>query len=174
MRSGTNVNRDIKAPRVLLIDENGKNHGNVSTKDALYKARAADLDLVEVNSGGKVPVCKIMDYGKWKYEQDKRKKKNTSTKTQTKEMKFRPNTCDNDLTYRAKQTDKFLNSGNRVKLVVRFKGREQEHIYVTGKSLLERFLELLTAKYYITSPVKLEERSIVLLLMPGDVNGNNN
>jgi len=173
MRTGTNVNRDIRAPRVLLIDEEGKNHGNVPTSEALNRARTAGLDLVEVSSANKVPVCKIMDYGKWKYEQDKRKKKNTHHKQQTKEMKFRPNISDNDLGYRARQTDKFLESGNRVKLIVTFKGREQEHIHITGKSVLEKFLALLTIKYHMSGTAKLEDKSITLLLVPGDAHDNN-
>lgn len=173
MNSGTKVNRNIRAPRILLIDEEGKNHGSMSVRDALDRAQGIGLDLVEVSSKGKVPVCKIMDYGKWKYEQDKKKKKNTHHKKQTKEIKFRPNTGNNDLKYRAKQTDKFLNSGNRVKLVVRFRGREQEHIYITGKSLLERFLGLLTAEYNLAGNAKLEDKSISLFLLPGDVNDIN-
>jgi len=163
---GACINQNIRASQVLLIDQDGNNLGSVPIRDALKMAEDADLDLVEVNQGKSGSVCRIMDYGKWKYEQTKKIKKNTHHKKVMKEINFRPTTGTNDLTYRAKQVDKFLKAGNKVKLVVKFKGREQAHMYETGKALLERFLDLVTASYAIYDTAKSDGRSIVLLLNP--------
>lgn len=161
-----NINRSIRASQILLIDEHGENLGKIALQDALKKAREAGLDLVEVNRGKNGSVCRIMDYGKWKYRNTKKAKKNNSHKKTTKEIKFRPNTGDNDLKYRAKQVSKFLESGNKVRLVVRFKGREMAHMYETGKSLLERFLELVEVNYAIYDSAKSDGRTITLMLNP--------
>lgn len=164
----TSVNRKIRAPRVLVINENGENLGEMNIMDALSKASNAGLDLVEVSSGKTVPVCKIMDFGKWKYEQSKKSKKNKggSQKQVVKEIKFRPNTGDNDLSYRAKNAAKFLVAGHKVKLSVRFKGREMEHMYDTGKSLLERFLVLVKHPFNIDGNAIAEGNSISLMISP--------
>lgn len=160
-----NVNQNIKASVVLLIDENGENFGNVKLNDALSKARSVGLDLVEVSSGKGIPVCRIMDFGKWKYEQTKRDKKNkTHQKQELKELKFRPNISENDLQYRAKQVEQFLMKGNKVKLLVRFKGREQEHMYNTGQSVLQRFLDLVESPFSIDSNARAEGNSIVMII----------
>lgn len=164
-----NINQNIRSRNVLLIDENGNNLGEVETRVALAKALEVGLDLVEVSAGKKgAPVCRIMDYGKWKYEQTKRQKKNVHHRQQTKEVKFRPNTGDNDLAYRARHTDKFLKSGNRVKLIVRFKGREQEHMYKTGKNLLDKFLALLTENFIMHGNAVAAGNSISLTILPGE------
>jgi translation initiation factor IF-3 len=174
----TCVNHKIRASKVLVIGEDGKNLGEMSIKDALNKAANADLDLVEVSSGKTVPVCKVMDFGKWKYKQSKRLKKNKNhTQRQVvKEIKFRPNTGDNDLKYRAKNAVKFLSAGHKVKLSVRFKGREMEHMYDTGKSLLERFLDLVDCDYNIDGNALAEGNCIALVISAEkkDTSGNNN
>ena len=172
----TSVNHKIRASRVLVISEDGKNLGEMSITDALSKAASVDLDLVEVSSGKKVPVCKVMDFGKWKYEQSKRLKKNKShaQKQLVKEIKFRPNTGDNDLKYRAKNAVKFLSVGHKVKLSVRFKGREMEHMYHTGKSLLERFLELVDCEYNIDGNAVAEGNCIALMLSAEKKNERSN
>jgi len=162
----TNVNDRIRASRVLVITEEGTNLGEMSIRDAINRAVQVELDLVEVGSGKSVPVCRIMDFGKWKYDQAKKIKKQKNHKQLMKEVKFRPNTGDNDLTYRASNTAKFLGAGHKVKLCIRFKGRELEHKYETGKSLLERFLALLDCEYYIAGEAKMEGRNIILFLSP--------
>jgi len=162
-----NINQKIRANTVLLIDENGNNIGSISFREALNKAQLAGLDLVEVSSGSKgVPVCRIMDFGKWKYEQSKRARKNKiqHQRQEIKELKFRPTTGDNDLQYRAKQAEQFLERGDKVRLVVRFKGREQEHMFNTGKVLLEKFLNLMTTTYVIDANPNVEGSSIVMIL----------
>jgi len=170
MQKNTNVNHQIKFHSVLLIDENGSNLGNVPLKEALSRAFSLGLDLVEVSKNDKgIPICKIMDHGKWKYEQTKKVKKNTTQRQQqTKEIKFRPNTGVNDLVYRAKHVEEFLKEGNRVKLLVRFKGREQEHMFITGKNLLDKFLNMINGPYSIFDPAKVEDNSISLILFPSE------
>jgi translation initiation factor IF-3 len=164
------VNKNIKAETVLLIDDDGTNVGNVRLSEALDKAASAGLDLVEVGSGKKIPVCRIMDYGKWRYEQSKRLKKNKNQNQGrgSKEIKFRPNTGDNDLSYRAKRVGQFLKDGYKVKLCVRFKGREIDHMYHTGKDLLERFLGLIPVGFKMVGNAKAEDRSIVQWIGPED------
>jgi len=172
----TSINHKIRASRVLVISEDGENLGEMSIKDALNKAIAAELDLVEVSSGKAVPVCKVMDFGKWKYEQSKRVKrnKNHTQKHVMKEIKFRPNTGNNDLEYRAKNAVKFLSAGHKVKLSVRFRGREMEHMYDTGRSLLERFLDLVDCTYNIDGNAIAEGNCIALILSAEKKNERNN
>ena len=158
----TRINKNIRAKNVLLIDQEGNNIGSVNLLKALGMASDVGLDLVEVGSGKDAPVCRIMDYGKWRYEQSKRLKKNKNQgKGQiNKEIKFRPNTGDNDLIYRAKQIDEFIKEGCKVKLSVRFRGREIEHMYDTGKNLLERFLVLISVNYKMIGNAIVEGKNI--------------
>ena len=162
----SNVNEKIRSPRILLIDENGNNLGTIQTRDALRRAQESGLDLVEVNSG-EIPICKIMDFGKFKYEQIKKNKQNAKNQTVviTKEIKFRPNTGDNDLLYRAKQVDQFLKDKNRVKLSVRFRGREIEHISSVGKNLIDKFLGMLKEEYIMEMAPRTDGGFITLLLI---------
>ena len=159
-----NVNRGIKATKILLINENGENLGVVTINEALLKAFDAGFDLVEVGNKDGVSVCKIIDYGKWKYEQEKRKKK-SQFKQQTKEIKLRPTTGDNDLNYRAKHVEEFLKEGHKVRVVVKFKGREQEHMLVTGKTLLEKFLGKISINFNIYSNATVEGNAIAMILI---------
>lgn len=165
-----NINNAIKAKNVFLINEAGEKLGVVHIKEALYKAKEALMDLVEVGNSNTigVPVCKIMDYGKWKYEQSKKEKKSRQNqqKILTKEIKFRPNTGENDLKYRAKQAEEFLKEGHKVKLTVRWKGREGEHINETGKNLLEKYLKMIEAKFNLEGNARFEERTLCLIISP--------
>lgn len=160
------MNKDIKSSFVFIVDENNKLI-NISLNDALFKARSIGMDLIEVGKKDNVSICRMMDFGKWKYEQEKKKKKNVQIKQQTKEINFRPNTGDNDLKYRAKHTDEFLAEGHRVKLTITFKGREQGHMLSTGKSLLEKFLQMISAKYTIYSNASTSGNTINMILSPG-------
>lgn len=169
-QKGTSINRSIRSPKVLLITESGENLGVVATNEALRRAMDGGMDLVQVSEAkGGVPVCKIMDYGKWKYEQAKKNKKNKQqSQSQTmKEMKFRPNTGDGDLVYRAKQVDEFLKEGYKIRLVVRFRGREEEHIAETGRALLERFLDLVQVECILEDTMKFEGRTVFITIAPG-------
>ena len=158
----TRVNKDIRASVVILIDEDGKRVGSVHLNEALGKASSVGMDLMEVGSQKGVPICKIIDYGKWCYEQSKRNKKNKNQSQKNKEIQFRPNTGDNDLAYRAKRVDQFIKEGYKIKLCVKFRGREMEHMYDTGKDLLERFLDLLSSNYQISGDAKAEGNTITL------------
>ena len=159
-----NINKDIRAQKVMLIDEEGKNVGVVLFNEALYRASSNGLDLVEVGTKDNIPVCKIINYGKWIYEQNKKKKKSAQPKQLTKEIKLRPNTCDNDLIYRAKHVGEFIIDGHKIKISIKFKGREQEHMFLTGQKILERFLELIPIEYKIIENPSALGSSIIMLI----------
>jgi translation initiation factor IF-3 len=119
-----NINNRIRAKEVRLIDEEGNNIGVVSITDALKRAREADLDLVEMSSGGGIPVCRIINYNKYLYDQKAKLKKNKTKKADLKEFKIGPNTSEGDMKVRIERGKEFLNQGNVVKYTVVFKGRE--------------------------------------------------
>ena len=125
----TRINHRIRVPEVRLIDEEGNAVGIVPTKDALQRAQEKGLDLVEVASNAKPPVCKIIDYGKYKYEQKQRAKaaKKKTAKSTVKELKFRPKIGKHDINVRVNHARKFLLKGYKVRLIVRFRGREHSH-----------------------------------------------
>jgi translation initiation factor IF-3 len=162
------VERAVHTRSVLLIDGEGRNLGIIDTREAYRMADSVGLDLVQVGDGkNDIPVCKIMDYGKWKYEQAKKHKVIKTTQSSTKELKIRPNTNEHDLEYRAKQAIDFLEDGNRVKVMVRFKGRERNHMTETGRNALEKFLSFLDqSKYKVEKAVDIGEKEISITLMP--------
>lgn len=163
-----NQEKNIKTKTVLLIDDNGKNLGILETKDAYLIAQNKGLDLVQVGEEkNNIPVCKIMDFGKWKYEQSKKKKAVKTAQQNTKEIKIRPNTSEHDLKYRAQQAIEFLDDGDKVKISVKFKGRERNYIGETGRLAMEKFLSVLdSTKYRIEKPVEVNEKEISLTLIP--------
>ncbi len=162
-----NVNEKIRAARVLLIGDDGQNIGNIPLREAIVRAKEVGLDLVEVG-GKEVPVCRIMDFGKYKYEQSKKDKMKSKNQTVqlTKEIKFRPNTDNNDLIYRAKQADQFLKDKDKIKISVRFRGREAEHISGTSRAIIDRFLSMLTTPYNVESAPNFEGRAVTVLITP--------
>jgi translation initiation factor IF-3 len=168
-----NINKDIRSKTVLLIDESGKNLGSFKLNDAIKMSENISLDLVEVskNNNG-ISVCKMMNYSKWKYEQSKKSKKKTTKKVSQKEIRFRPNTGDNDLKHKAKQVSQFINNGNKVKLSIIFRGREIEHMYNIGSVLVERFLGFLSINIKTLSKPKLEGRSITFIIGPDNDSNN--
>lgn len=126
---GPKQNRQITAKRVLVIDENGTKLGEMATRDALVKAQERGLDLIEVAPNARPPVCRFADYGKILYEKKKRNakaKKNATTIT-VKEVKFTPSTGDHDFNTKLKHVQKFLRKGDKVKITIRFRGREMAH-----------------------------------------------
>ena len=142
--------------------------GIMETKEALRVAEEADLDLVEVSPDARPPVCKIMDFGKYKYEQSKRIKESRKKQhvTQLKEIRFKtPKISDHDLQYRAEQARGFLKQGNKVKVVVRYRGREMAHIEL-GQQKLDLMAELLEDAGAIEQRARLEGRSMSMVLMP--------
>ena len=119
-----NINNRIRAKEIRLIDQEGANIGVVSFNEAITRAQEAGLDLVEMSAGGGVPVCRIMDYNKYMYDQKAKLKKSKTKKTDIKEFKIGPNTSEGDLRVRIDRGKEFLNQGNVVKYTVVFKGRE--------------------------------------------------
>ncbi len=151
------VGRAIRSPKVLCIDSEGKNLGVISTYDAIRLAEDNGLDLVQMNFGakGSYPTCKIMNYGKFKYETTKKQKeaakKQRQAEVKTKEIKFRPNTSTNDLQIKAKHAEDFLNEGHRVKVSLVCKGREMSHQDIAYDTF-QIFLEMLSNITILNNP----------------------
>lgn len=139
---GPKQNRQITAKRVLVIDEHGTKLGEMATRDALAKAQERGLDLIEVAPNARPPVCRFADYGKILYEKKKRNakaKKNATTIT-VKEVKFTPSTGDHDFNTKLKHVQKFLGKGDKVKVTIRFRGREMAH-KDNGEALCKRLVD---------------------------------
>lgn len=136
------MNGRIRAPEIRLIDADGENAGVVTPREAMRMAEEAGLDLVEISPNANPPVCKIMDFGKFKYEQQKRESEaRKKQKTiDVKEVKFRPNTDTHDYQVKMRNVFKFLEGGDKVKVTLRFRGREMAHQNL-GRELLERVAE---------------------------------
>lgn len=140
----TRVNRMIRIPRVMVVDEDGEQLGILETTDALAIAEERGLDLVEVAPAARPPVCKIMDYGKFKYEQAKKAKKakQASHTVKVKTIQFRPKTDDHDYDFKKKHIVTFLQAGNKVKIVMRFRGREISHVDLALEFLRALIVEI--------------------------------
>jgi translation initiation factor IF-3 len=154
------VNRSIRAPRVRCIDQDGNNKGIISTRDAIQLAEGAGLDLIQISYAprGEAPTCKILDYGKYKYDLSKKekeqKRKQRESTVKIKEISFRPTTDENDLNTKARQARKFLDNGDQVKLSVRFKKSELRHSDI-GFDRLYQLLDIIneeTELKYISEP----------------------
>lgn len=161
------INEQIRDKEVRLIGENGEQLGLMSAKEAYAKAKEADLDLIKIAPTAKPPVCKIGDYGKFRYEQARREKeqKKKQKGAEVKEIRFSPNIDDNDVNTKVNNAKKFLEKGNRVKVTLRFRGREMAHMEDT-RHILTDFTEQLADVAVIEKPAKLEGRSISLTLAP--------
>ena len=161
------VNEMIRIPNVLLIDEKGNNLGVMPTHQALQKARDVGLDLVEVNPKEKPPVCKIMDYGKVKYEKEKiaHKQKIASKKIEIKGVRLTFKIKGHDLEMRIKQANKFLDNGNQVKIEMVLKGREKAHSD-NAKSVIENFITGLGENIKIIQPVQKQGSRFSAIVAP--------
>lgn len=160
------INEQIRDREIRLIGEDGEQLGIMSARDAMKLAREVNLDLVKIAPTAKPPVCKIIDYGKYRYEQA-RKEKEARKKQKTievKEVRLSPNIDTNDLNTKVNQARKFVSSGNKVKVAVRFRGRELAHTAV-GKTILEDFAQKLSDIAVIDKPAKLEGKSMVMFLV---------
>lgn len=166
-REGPRVNEEIRVPQVRLIDENGEMLGVLSIRDALYRAYQSGLDLLEISPNAIPPVCKITDYGKFKYEQQK--KANEARKKQKvveiKEIKVRPNIDDHDYDVKMRQAKGFIGEGDKVKVTLRFRGREMAHQDL-GVKLLERIRTELAEIVKVESMPRLENRQMIMVLAP--------
>ena len=160
------LNEQIRDKEIRLVGEDGEQLGIMSAKDALKMAKEANLDLVKIAPTAKPPVCKIVDYGKYRYEQARREKeaKKKQKVTEVKEIHLSPNIDVNDLTTKANQARKFLEKGNKVKVALRFRGREMAHM-ATGKEVLDAFLEKVSDVAVVEKPAKLEGRSMIMVLV---------
>ncbi len=161
------VNHRIRVPEVLVVGEDGSNLGVLPTQEALKRAREANLDLVEINPKGSPPVCKILDFGKFKYDESKRKRetKRKQTIVEIKEIKLRPKTDDHDLDFKMRSARKFLESGNKVKIVCRFRGREITHPEV-ARGQLEELVKGTEDLANVELRPTMEGRTMALLLAP--------
>lgn len=141
------INNQIRVPEVRLIDDMGEQRGVVSIQEALTIAADAGLDLVEVSPNANPPVCKILDFGKYKYEQEKkmREAKKNQTQIKLKEIRMQPKIEKHDLQFKTKHVIEFLSEGNKVKVTIRFRGRELAHTEL-GRVVLEKVLALLDEK----------------------------
>lgn len=159
------INEQIRDKEVRVIGEDGEQLGVMSSREALNMAREADLDLIKIAPTAKPPVCKIADYGKYKYEQVRREKaaKKRQKVTDVKEIRLTPNIDVNDLNTKANQARKFIEKGDRVKVALRFRGREMAHM-ATSKGILDTFFEKLEDVAMIEKPAKLEGRSMIMFL----------
>ena len=159
------INEQIRDKEVRVIGEDGEQLGVMSSREALNMAREADLDLIKIAPTAKPPVCKIADYGKYKYEQVRREKaaKKRQKVTEVKEIRLTPNIDVNDLNTKANQARKFIEKGDRVKVALRFCGREMAHM-ATSKGILDTFFEKLEDVAMIEKPAKLEGRSMIMFL----------
>ena len=160
------INEQIRDREIRLIGEDGEQLGIMSARDAMKLAREANLDLVKIAPTANPPVCKIIDYGKYRYEQARREKEaRKKQKTiEVKEIRLSPNIDTNDLNTKVNQARKFVSGGNKVKVAVRFRGRELAHTAV-GKTILEDFAQKLSDIAVIDKPAKLEGKSMVMFLV---------
>ncbi|QDC10142.1 translation initiation factor IF-3 [Oceanicola sp. D3] len=165
--TGPRVNERITASEIRLIGHEGQNVGVVSPQRAMELAEQVGLDLVEISPNATPPVCKIMDFGKFKYETQKKEaeaRKNQKV-IEVKEVKFRPNTDTHDYDVKMRNVFKFLGNGDKVKVTLRFRGREMAHQDV-GRSLLQRVAEDVKDIGKVESMPKMEGRQMVMMINP--------
>ncbi|NLL71383.1 MAG: translation initiation factor IF-3 [Epulopiscium sp.] len=160
------VNEQIRDKEVRLIDVDGTQLGVVNAKEAQRMANERNLDLVKIVPNANPPVCKIIDYGKYKFEQTKREKeaKKKQKVINVKEVRLSPNIGEHDLNTKIKQAEKFLKNGDKVKVTIRFRGREMAHTQV-GKEILDEIAKTLSEVGTIDKPAKMEGRNMVMYLM---------
>ena len=166
-REGPRVNEEIRVPQVRLIDEEGEMQGVLTTREAMGRAFAVGLDLLEISPNADPPVVKILDYGKFKYEQQK--KKNEARKKQKiieiKEVKVRPNIDENDYQVKLRAMRSFIEEGDKVKVTLRFRGREMAHQDL-GVKVLERIRDDMDERTKVEQMPRMENRQMIMVLSP--------
>ena len=166
-RDGPRVNEEIRVPQVRLIDQDGEMLGVMTAREALHRAYAIGLDLLEISPNAEPPVCKILDFGKFKYEQQK--KKNEAKKKQKvveiKEVKVRPNIDENDYQVKMRAMKSFIDEGDKVKVTLRFRGREMAHQDI-GVRVLERIRNELETETKVEQMPRMENRQMIMVLAP--------
>ena len=168
-KNGLLINEQIRVSQVLVIGPNGEQVGVKSTQDALTLASYAGLDLVLINPNGNPPVCKVMDYNKYKYEKAKKEKaalkKQKAAITETQEFRLSPTIDVGDIETKLKNVTKYLEKGDKIKLSIRFKGRQMAHTDL-GKDVLVKFAARLEGIAEVEQQPKLDGRSMTMLLAP--------
>jgi len=161
------VNEGIRDKEVRVIDVNGEQLGIMSPKKALEIAQQKDLDLVMVAPNAKPPVCRIMDYGKYRFDMAKREKeaRKHQRTINVKEVRLSANIEEHDMGVKAKHADKFLKAGDKVKVSIRFRGREMAHTSI-GYDVMNRFVEMITQEHIVERKPKLEGRNMIMILAP--------
>lgn len=164
---GHQINEEIRDKEVRLVSASGEQLGIMSAREALEKAAEADLDLVKISPNAVPPVCKLMDYGKFKFEQTKREKeaKKNQRVVEIKEVRMSPSIDVNDFNVKLRNAQKFLGEGNRVKVTVRFRGREMAHTDI-GKDLLVKFAQDCGEVAVLDKEPKLDGRHMSIFLSP--------
>ena len=159
------INEQIRDREVRVVSADGEQLGVMSSRDAMKLAREAELDLVKIAPKAQPPVCKIIDYGKYKYEQSRREKeaKKKQKTVEVKEVRMSPNIDANDLNTKVNNAKKFILKGNKVKVTLRFRGREMAHMQ-QSKHILDDFAEMLAEVAVVEKPAKLEGRSMSMVL----------
>lgn len=161
------INHQIRIPQIRVVDSDGSNLGVMATRDALKLAQDQSLDLVEINPRAVPPVCKIMNYGKFKYEEKKKAqaaKKNQQIQ-ELKELTFRPTTDENDLNHKLEQAKEFLADGDKVKFTIRFRGREVTHPQI-GRDKLDWIMQQLNGLATISSAPSFEGKIMSMIVAP--------
>ncbi|SHG67908.1 translation initiation factor IF-3 [Pollutimonas bauzanensis] len=161
------INGEIRVPEVRLIGVEGEQLGVVKTADALLLSEQHDVDLVEIAPNAEPPVCRLMDYGKFKYQEQKRQQEARSKQKiiQVKEVKFRPGTDEGDYQVKLRNLRRFIEEGDKAKVTLRFRGREMAHQEL-GMRVLERVRDDLTELCLVEAMPKLEGRQMVMVLAP--------
>jgi len=164
-RDMTRVNDRIRAPRVRVVTADGQQLGVMTAREALAKAQAVGLDLVEIAGQADPPVCKIVDYGKFKYEQAKLKKQKSKSATRMKEVKFRVGTGQHDYNIKLGRAEGFLDTNHKCRFVLQFRGRENAHKDL-GFVVLNRIIEDLKSMAQVDQPPRLNGRAVAMILSP--------
>ena len=161
------INEEIRDPEVRLISETGEQLGIMSAKDALKHAEERDLDLVKIAPMAKPPVCKIMDYGKFRFEKSKKEKEARKNQKviEIKEIRLSLNIDTHDFDFKIKNARKFLEDGNKLKVSIRFRGREMAHPEI-GIAIMDRAAEALADVAVVDKPAKLEGRQMLMFMSP--------
>ena len=164
---GPRANHRITSPEVQVIDSDGENLGIINLHEAIEKAKNENLDLIEIAPNARPPVCKIMDMGKYKYDQQKKinKAKKKQKKIDLKEIKLRPVTEVHDYTFKIKNAQKFLSKGDKVKFTIRFKGREMQHANL-GNELMEKIKVDIKEIGKVELQPKLEGKQMIMVIQP--------
>lgn len=169
---GLRLNQDIQSPRVRLIGAEGEDLAIVSIEEALAKAADVNLDLVEIAPNSEPPVCKLLDHGKYRYREQKKRAeaKRRQKVVDVKEIKVRPRIGEHDLDFKLRTIRKFLEEGNRVKVSLRFRGREMTYLD-QGEALLKRVTEALGELAKVVQEPQMEGRQMIMIIAPNKVGG---